>query len=86
MMPKTTQNLLKDYFSNIIQKAILFIPSFFEKKVLLTPIEISYTPSLVYKSSNSFTKTVLKPQVEKTVKMKDAPPKAYYYTLYISIY
>lgn len=85
-MPKTTQNLFKDYFSNIIQKVILFSPSFFEKKVSLTPFEISYAPSLVYKFSKSFTMTVLKPQAEKPVKIKGAPPKAYYYTLYISIY
>lgn len=80
MIPKTTQNLLKDYFLNMIQ----FIPSFFEKKVLLSHFEISYTPSLVYKSSKSFTNTILKTQAEKTVKIKGAPPKAYY-TLYISI-
>ncbi|PKB18922.1 hypothetical protein CLU82_4223 [Flavobacterium sp. 5] len=87
MMPKTTQNLSKDYFSNIIQKTILFLPSFFEKKVWLLPFKISHIFLPVFNSSNSFTKSVISiHQVEKNRKIKSAPPEEKYYILYISIY
>jgi hypothetical protein len=86
MMPKTTQNLFKNLFSNIIQKTILFTTSFFSKKVSNIPFENSYRSFLAYKSSKSFKKTFLSLlRTEKTVKIKGAPPKAYY-SLNISIY
>lgn len=88
MKPKTTLNLLKDFFSNIIQKTILFLPSFFEKKMWSTPFEVSYTLSLVVYSSVTFAKTVFKITSSKTdmgKNIKCAPPEErYFYALQIA--
>ncbi len=87
MILKTTLNQLQDYFSNIIQKAILFLSSFLEKKVWILPFEISYTFIPIFNSTKSFTKSVFDIlQVEKNEKIKGAPPEETYYTLYILIY
>ena len=90
MKPKTTLNLLKYFFSNIIQKKILFLSSFFNKKEWSIPFEISHIPLLVLKSSISFAESVLFitiSKIEKNRKRKSAhPEKRYYYTMYIPNY
>jgi hypothetical protein len=89
MKPKTTLNLLKVFFSNIIQKTILFLTSFFEKKMWSNTIGITYSVPLVSYSSTTFAKSVFKITTTKTDKcknVKNAPPEEkYYYALQIAI-
>lgn len=88
MKPKTTLNLLKDFFSNIIQKTILFLTLFFDKKVWLIPFKFSQLPSLVFNSTKTFGKPVFYITTTKTDKskgVKNAPPEEkYYYALQIA--
>jgi len=88
MNPKTTLNLLKDFFSNNIQKTILFLLSFFDKKVWSNSFKISDILSLVFNSSINSTKTIFHTTIPQTAELKNiksAPPEEnYYYTLKIS--
>lgn len=86
MIPKTTQNLLKDFFSNIMQKMTLFLLSFFEKKIWLLPFKISCISLLMSNSSKLLIKSVFGIPQQKNRKIKSAPPEEVYYTLYILIY
>ena len=82
MKPKTTLNLLNHFFSNIIQKTILFLPSFFEKKAWSNPFDIPYALSLVFNTSLAFAEPVLKIATAKTdicKNIKSAPPERNYY-------
>jgi len=88
MKPKTTLNLLKDFFSKIIQKIILFLPSSFEKKTWSNSFEVSHILSLALYSSLTFAKTVFKitnDETDKSENIKSAPPEEkYYYALQIA--
>lgn len=88
MKPKTTLNLLKVFFSNIIQKTIQFLPSFFEKKTWPNLFGISYTLPVTFYSSIIFVKAVFNITTSKTDKnenIKSAPPEEkYYYALQIA--
>lgn len=88
MKPKTTLNLLNDFFSNIFQKTILFLTSFFDKKVWLIPFKISHLLSLVLNSTMTFAQTVfniITYKTDKTKNIKSAPPEEkYYYALQIA--
>lgn len=90
MKPKTTLNLLKDFFSISIQKTIQFLSSFFEKKTWSSTFEMPYALSLVFNSFSTFSKHVLKNTTVKTdigKKIKSAPPEEnYYYRLRIAIF
>lgn len=90
MKPKTTLNLLKDFFSDIIQKTFLFLLPFFEKRTWSDTLKISNLLSIVSYSSVTFADTVFKITTIKTDKsenIKSAPPEEmYYYTLQIANY
>jgi hypothetical protein len=57
MKPKTTLNLLIDFFSNIIQKTILIFSAFFGKKVSLIPIKIAYIFFFIFYAANSYSQS-----------------------------
>lgn len=88
MKPKTTLNLLKDFFSDIIQKTIQFLLPFFEKKTWSDTLKFSHIFSLVSYSSITFAQAVFKITIIKTDKsenIKSAPPEEmYYYVLQIA--
>jgi len=90
MKPKTTLNLLNDFFFNIIQKTILFSSPFFEKKAWSNPSDISYEDSFGFNSSLTFAKPVLNIATAKTDtrrNIKSVPPEEnYYYILQIPIF
>lgn len=88
MILKTTLNKLQDFFSNTIQKTILFSSSFLENKIWAFPFEISCTSISVFNSITTFIKSAfdVHHQTEKNGKFKGAPPEGMYYILYVSIY
>lgn len=87
MTLKTTLNQLQDFFSNIIQKTILFSSTLFEKKVWLFPFDIPQTLIFVFNSAKSYKKSVFDIlQTDKNREIKGAPPEEVYYILYIPIY
>jgi hypothetical protein len=87
MKPKTTLNLLMDFFQNVFQKKIQFLPSFFYKKTWSISFEILCILFLVLHSSMSFAQSGL---CRGTLKVEDnnyynnVPPEGTYYTLLIS--
>jgi len=71
MIPKTTLSRLNDFFLNLIQKFILYLPAFFEKKVWVLLFEISNTSKSILNSSKTFTKSFLSQyQTNKVEKLK----------------
>lgn len=89
MKPKTTLNLLKVFFSIIIQKTTLFLNTLFDKKIWSDTIGILPANSSVFHSSLIFAKSVSKTTTAKTdfgKSIKCAPPEEnYYYVLQIVI-
>ena len=90
MKPKTTLNLLKDFFSDIIKKIVLFLAPFFKTKSWAKPSEISKTQPLVFYSTLTFYKTVFQITIGKTNKSENfnSVPlrEKYYYSLQISFF
>lgn len=87
MEPKTTLNLLIAFISNVIQKTILFLLAFFNKKAWSTPLKISYILFLVLCTAISFAQSgscSARLQVEKDRDTRSTPPDGTYYTLIIS--
>ncbi|PJJ08179.1 hypothetical protein CLU83_1426 [Flavobacterium sp. 1] len=87
MILKTTLNQLHDFFSNNIQKTILFSSSFLEKKIWSLLFEISGISVSGINSTTTFMKSAFDVhQTEKNGKFKGTPPEGMYYILYVSIY
>lgn len=87
MEPKTTLNLSIDFFSNVIQKRILFLTAFFNKKAWSIPSKICYILFLMLCTAISFAqsgscKGTL--QVEDNSYYSSVPPEGTYYTLLLS--
>jgi hypothetical protein len=87
MEPKTTLNLSIAFFPNVIQKTILFLTVFFNKKATTIPSKISYIIFLVLCTTGSFAqsgscKGTL--QVEDNSNYTSVPPEGTYYTLLLS--
>jgi hypothetical protein len=57
MEPKTTLNLLIAFFSNIVQKTILFLSALFSKKVSLTLFKIAYIVIFISFTANSYSQS-----------------------------
>ena len=88
MKPKTTLNLLKVFFSDIIQKTIQFLLPFFEKRTWSDTSKKSNILSIVSYSFVTLADSVFKITAIKTGKIeniKSAPPEdLYYYALQIA--
>jgi hypothetical protein len=87
MEPKTTLNLSIAFFTNVIQKTILFLTVFFNKKATTTPSKISYIIFLVLCTAGSFAQSgscSATLQVEKDRNTRSTPPEGTYYTMIIS--
>jgi uncharacterized membrane protein len=87
MEPKTTLNLSIAFFSNVIQKTILFLTVFFNKKTNTIPSKISYIIFLMLCTVVSFAqsgscKGTL--QVEDNSNYTSVPPEGTYYTMLLS--
>jgi hypothetical protein len=87
MEPKTTLNLSIAFFSNIVQKTILFLTVFFNKKTTTIPSKISYIIFLVLCTAGSFAQSGSCNgtfQVEQNRNYSSVPPEGTYYTLLLS--
>jgi hypothetical protein len=87
MKPKTTLNLSIVFFTNVIQKTILFLTAFFNKKATTTPSKIDYIIFLMLCTAISFAQSgscSATLQVEKDRNTRSTPPGGTYYTMIIS--